>query len=311
MKLTRWIGALAAALVLPIAAATPASATPEDGKGCAGSPAFPQAYVCVISTTPTNAVPTTTTTSVAVPVPRLCYVADCVGPTTVDVPVPGAQPGTGAVAVLWYQDVYYPIAVGQVPSLTLLQPYVTLVSGLADTAATTATGLAGTALSTAGGAVTTANNLAGTAVTTATNLAGTAATTATGLAGTALSTAGGAVTTANNLAGTAVTTATGLAGTALSTAGGAVVTVTNLAGTATTIVFGLSDDAVATAEGYIAFALDTADPVVDFVRDPPSTAELRDSIVDNTIGEGGYDAIREFAAYCRTHPNDCAPDISR
>ncbi|HEV2889127.1 MAG TPA: hypothetical protein VGX28_02015 [Frankiaceae bacterium] len=282
MKLTRWIGALAAALVLPIAAATPASATPEDGKGCAGSPAFPQAYVCVISTTPTNAVPTTTTTSVAVPVPRLCYVADCVGPTTVDVPVPGAQPGTGAVAVLWYQDVYYPIAVGQVPSLTLLQPYVTLVSGLADTAATTATGLAGTALSTAGGAVTTANNLAGTAVTTATNLAGTAA-----------------------------TTATGLAGTALSTAGGAVVTVTNLAGTATTIVFGLSDDAVATAEGYIAFALDTADPVVDFVRDPPSTAELRDSIVDNTIGEGGYDAIREFAAYCRTHPNDCAPDISR
>lgn len=134
MNLTRSVAALAAALVLPIAAATPAHATPEDGKGCAGTPALPQAYVCVISATPQNALPTTTTTNLAVPVPRVCYVADCVGPTTVNVPVPGVQLGTGAVAVLWYQGVYYPIAVGVGPTLTLLAPYVSLLTGVAGTA---------------------------------------------------------------------------------------------------------------------------------------------------------------------------------
>lgn len=139
---TRALAVTAAALPLAALMVTPASASPEDGKGCAGLPAIPQSYVCVISATPENAVPTTTTTNVPVPVPRVCYVADCFGPTTVNVPVPGVQPGTNAVAVIWYQGVYYPIAVGQVPSLALVQPYVTLLTGTVNGAVTTATALA-------------------------------------------------------------------------------------------------------------------------------------------------------------------------
>jgi hypothetical protein len=230
VNLARPLAALAAALVLPLAVATPASASPEDGKGCAGVPTLPQAYVCVISTTPQNAVPTTTTTTIPVAVPRVCYVADCAGPTTVNVPVPGVTPGSGAVAVLWYQGVYYPIAVGQVPSLTLLQPYVTLVTGLAGTAVTTAT----------------------------------------------------------TLAGTAVTTAT------------------SLAGTAVTIAFGVAGDAGALADAYVAFALDTAAPWVAFARalanDPPTAGELRNLVIENTIGQDTYGALVDFISEVRGDP---------
>lgn len=220
--LSRCLATLGAAAVLPLVVTTPASATPEDGKGCAGLPAIPQSYVCVISATPENAVPGTSTGSVGVPVPRICYVADCVGPTTVNVPVPGVQPGTGAVAVLWYQGVYYPIAVGQIPSLQLLQPYVTLVTGLAGSAVSTATGLAGTAV---------------------------------------------------------------------------------------TLAFDLAEDAGTAAEQWVAFALDTAEPwvgaVVDLVNDPPTTSEIRDLVIENTIGDDMYDAIRDFANECRADVGGC------
>lgn len=220
--LSRALAVLGAAMTLPILVTTPASATPEDGKGCAGLPAIPQSYVCVISATPENAVPGTSTGSVGVPVPRVCYVADCVGPTTVNVPVPGVQPGTGAVAVLWYQGVYYPIAVGSVPSLALLQPYVTLVTGVAGTAVSTATGLAGTAV---------------------------------------------------------------------------------------TIAFDLVGDAGVIAGQWVGFALDTAEPWVtfalDLVNDPPTTTELRDLVIENTIGYETFDAIRDFANDCRANVSGC------
>lgn len=220
--LSRALAVLGAAMTLPILVTTPASATPEDGKGCAGLPAIPQSYVCVISATPENAVPGTSTGSVGVPVPRVCYVADCVGPTTVNVPVPGVQPGTAAVAVLWYQGVYYPIAVGSVPSLTLLQPYVTLVTDLANDGLSTAIGLA----------------FAG--VTIATNLV---------------------------------------------------------------------DDTGAALDGWVAFALDTADPwvtyVLGLVNDPPSTSEIRNLVIENTIGYDMYDAIRDFVNDCRDDVNYC------
>lgn len=97
--------------------ATPASAGPADGEGCAGFPSLPDTYVCVISVTPQNAVPTTTTSLIPVTVPRFCYVAGCTGPTTVNVPVPGVQPGSGVVATLWYKGQYIPIAAGQVPGV--------------------------------------------------------------------------------------------------------------------------------------------------------------------------------------------------
>jgi len=98
-------------------AAAPASASPEDGKGCAGFPSLPDTYVCVISVTPGAALPGTTTSVIPVDVPRFCYVAGCVEATTVNVPVPGVQPGSGVVAQLWYKGQYISIAVGTVPAL--------------------------------------------------------------------------------------------------------------------------------------------------------------------------------------------------
>lgn len=89
---------------------SPAAASPEDGQGCVGAPDIPGAYVCVVSLTPTNALPTVTTTTVPVTVPRLCYFAGCTDPRTVQVPVPGYTEGSGYVAVLYWNGGYYTIA---------------------------------------------------------------------------------------------------------------------------------------------------------------------------------------------------------
>lgn len=108
--ITRLLAAFAAALVLPVAVATPAAASPEDGQGCAGTPTLPDTYVCVISVNP-GGLPTVTTTPMTVVVPPVCYLAGCTAPTPVDVPIPRASEGSGAVLVLWYKGVYYPFAV--------------------------------------------------------------------------------------------------------------------------------------------------------------------------------------------------------
>lgn len=112
----------------------PVSATPEDGEGCAGSPSYPDTYVCVISVTPENVVPTTTVGSVDVTVPKLCYVAGCVEEKTVEVPVPGVTPKTGIVATLWYKGAYIPIAVGTADALTLVYDTVDLANEVGDDA---------------------------------------------------------------------------------------------------------------------------------------------------------------------------------
>lgn len=135
----------------------PASATPEDGKGCVGSPDVPATYVCVISVTPENVVPTTTTTIVPVEVPELCYFLDCVESETVEVPVPGVTPRSGVVAVIWHKGTYIPISVGTPDALTLL--YSTI-----DLATETALGAAGTAAETVAYAAGLANGLAATAL---------------------------------------------------------------------------------------------------------------------------------------------------
>ena len=145
----RLLAALAGALVVPVVAASPAFATPEDGKGCAGLPQIPATYVCVISATPENAVPTSTTTTVPVTVPRVCYVADCAGPKTVDVPVPGLTPGSGQVAVIWYKGTYTPIAVGTGTLIPLVNGAVQLATGTVSTV----NGLAAGAVTTVQGVV--------------------------------------------------------------------------------------------------------------------------------------------------------------
>lgn len=115
--------------------AAPASATPEDGKGCVGTPAVPASYICVISATPENVVPSVTTVNVPVSVPSICYFLDCTKPQTVNVPVPNVTPKSGVVAVLWYQGVYYPIGVGTVDEVTrLVWNTIDLAKGVAYTA---------------------------------------------------------------------------------------------------------------------------------------------------------------------------------
>lgn len=184
----RVIATTAAALTLcGLAAipALPAHATPEDGEGCIGLPDVPTAYVCVVSLTPTAVVPTVTTSSIPVTVPRFCYVAGCTSATTVNVPVPGATPSTGNVAVIWYRGTSYPIGFGTGPVVQAIVDGVAAEgSELAGDAVGLATGLAGTVLSYAG---TTVNGLAQYAVTTVNNT---------------VTTVNGAVATANGLVAT-------------------------------------------------------------------------------------------------------------
>jgi len=117
-----------------LAGAAPALASPEDGEGCVGTPAVPASYICVISLTPENALPGTTTTTIPVTVPELCYFLDCTEETTVDIPVPGVSPSEGVVAVLWYQGEYIPIAVGTGQATTLVNDTVDLAVGVAQDA---------------------------------------------------------------------------------------------------------------------------------------------------------------------------------
>lgn len=150
----RVLATTAAALVLAgvaaVPAAVPAAASPEDGQGCAGLPDLPAAYVCIISVTPEAALPTVTTSYIPVTVPRVCYVAGCTSATTVQVPVPGATPSSGNVAVLWYQGVHYPIGAGTGAVIT------PIVNGVV----TTATTAVNNALATVNGVISLAGTVA-------------------------------------------------------------------------------------------------------------------------------------------------------
>ena len=128
----RLLATVAATAAFATALATPAAASPEDGQGCVGTPTIPGAYVCVISLTPTSALPTVTTSSVPVPVPPVCYFLDCTDPTTVNVPVPGLTPGSGTVAVLWYQGRHYPIAAGTDQLVAIVGQVVTTAVQIAN-----------------------------------------------------------------------------------------------------------------------------------------------------------------------------------
>lgn len=146
-----------------ISVAGSAAASPEDGKGCVGTPGLPASYVCVISTTPENVVPGTSVTNVPVTVPKLCYFLDCTEAKTVLVPVPGVTPRTGVVAVLWYQGQYIPVNVGTGEATALLFSAI-------DLATRTATGAVGTANDTVAYAATLANGAVGTAIGLATSI---------------------------------------------------------------------------------------------------------------------------------------------
>jgi hypothetical protein len=131
MRFTRRaLAATAATLALTAGTfAGSASATPEDGKGCVGLPSNHAVYVCVISITPTNALPTNTSTPLDIPVPEVCYFLECTDATKVTVPVPGVTEGSGQVATLWHNDHYYPIAVGSAGVLDLVVDAVDLALG--------------------------------------------------------------------------------------------------------------------------------------------------------------------------------------
>jgi hypothetical protein len=139
-SIRRAVTAVATAAALTVAGAglaTPAHADPTDGKGCVGLPTVPVTYVCVISVTPTNALPTTTTTSIPVAVPQICYFLDCTDPTTVNVPVPGVSEGSGQVAVIYHNGVYYPIGIGSSGIIATVNDVVDLGVGVAGLALST------------------------------------------------------------------------------------------------------------------------------------------------------------------------------
>jgi hypothetical protein len=110
--LRRALATTVAGLALTAGAVVVAGPAAATGEGCIGLPSVPAAFVCVVSLTPENAVPTVTTANVPVTVPEVCYYVSCTGPKTVQVPVPGATLNSGYVAVVRYKNVDYPIGVG-------------------------------------------------------------------------------------------------------------------------------------------------------------------------------------------------------
>lgn len=98
------------ATLLPLIATSAATAAPPEG--CVGLPSVPEAYVCIVSWTPENAVPTVTPGSETVWLPEVC-VFTCIGPTPVT--VPGISPNSGTIAVVRYRDQDYSISTSSVP----------------------------------------------------------------------------------------------------------------------------------------------------------------------------------------------------
>ena len=108
------VTALTAAAVT-VGTAGSASAAPP--VGCYGFPSIPDAFVCVTSFTPTNAVPSVGLGGgTSVTIPEFCA-GDCYGPITVPVPGPDVTFGGGQIAVITYDGGTYAIVVGQVPSV--------------------------------------------------------------------------------------------------------------------------------------------------------------------------------------------------
>ncbi len=98
---------LVAASLTTVVAAGPGTAHADEGN-CAGFPGVPQAYVCIVSLTPADAIPTVNTNGGTVIVPSFCYVLGC----TPDTPVstPSVTFGSGTIAVLTYNGQTYVVA---------------------------------------------------------------------------------------------------------------------------------------------------------------------------------------------------------
>ena len=108
------VTAVTAAAVTAVTAGSASAAPPV---GCYGFPSIPDAFVCVTSFTPTNAVPSVGLGGgTSVTIPEFCA-GDCYGPVTVPVPGPDVTFGGGQIAVITYDGGTYAIVVGQVPAL--------------------------------------------------------------------------------------------------------------------------------------------------------------------------------------------------
>jgi hypothetical protein len=108
---TRLLTAAVTATVAGALAIGSASAAHADPQNCVGLPSVPEAFVCVVSVTPANAIPTVGGTGgTVVTVPSVCYFVACTDPTTVTVPTPTLSGGTGPVAVVYYNGSTYVVA---------------------------------------------------------------------------------------------------------------------------------------------------------------------------------------------------------
>lgn len=274
-----------------LAVAAPAAATPEDGKGCVGTPALPATYVCVISVTPENVVPGTTVTNVRVTVPRLCYFLDCTAEQVVDVPVPGVTPRTGVIATLWYQGQYIPINVGTAEATTLLYSTINLATGVA-------TGAVGTANAAVAYAATVASGAASTAIGLATTTAATAVATVNREVANAQATAAAAVVTINRELANAIVAVNAAVGTVNTTLNNAAATAGKLVADGLVAAGAAVDNAIVIANREIAKAEATLDAALATVyREIANALVTVDAAIDYAVAEAYryrdyvYDAI--------------------
>jgi hypothetical protein len=137
----RSIAALAG-VAAPLLLASPASADPEDGEGCAGLQSNPAAYVCVVALNPTAVPGVEQTGSATVFDDNVCYVAGC-RRVTVTVPTVGVEMPAAPLLVVYYDGENHSVGLTSAPTPPPTGGYVATAAELAGLAARLAVGIGG------------------------------------------------------------------------------------------------------------------------------------------------------------------------
>ena len=128
-RILRTLATAAAGLAITAGSVVTAAPAHATGEGCYGFPSQPDAYVCVVTFAPGNAVPGASVGSTYVTtVPSFCYGSGCTGDQHVTIPIAGVGFGSEPVLVLMYKGQPYTVGTGGlgggVPGLDAVYPWV-------------------------------------------------------------------------------------------------------------------------------------------------------------------------------------------
>lgn len=121
-----------AGVAAPLLLASPASAGPEDGQGCAGLQSNPNAYVCLIALDPAAVPGVQQTGTTTLFDDNVCYLVGC-RRVTVTVPTVGVDVPDSPVLVVYYNGTYHSVGLTSLPGVPPTGGYVATATQLATT----------------------------------------------------------------------------------------------------------------------------------------------------------------------------------